>query len=68
MTCDGYAQGNHRPGTKAYAGRCSWRQFCNSPTTFSVTVSYLETDRTATYALCNVDHRRAHEYFSVAHR
>lgn len=65
--CDGYAQANHRSGTKAHDGRCSWRESCDAPVEYSVIVIYVATGRRFSYALCALDHARIHEYFAVAH-
>ena len=67
ISCAAYSPGNHRAGTKAHDGRCSWREHCVSPTIFSVTVAYRSSGRTFSYALCELDHRRVHEYFDRPH-
>lgn len=65
--CDRYAQSNHRSGTKAHDGRCSWRENCDAAVEHSVTVTYLATGRRYSYALCELDHSRVHEYFALSH-
>ena len=65
MTCSGFDQTAHRPGSKAKAGRCSWTETCGAEPQFLVVVRYEDSGRAASYALCPVHHFRVHQHFSV---
>ena len=65
ISCDAYSSTNHAAQTKASRGECSWREHCSSAPVVSATVTYLDTGRRLSYALCERDHLRLHQYFDV---
>jgi Holliday junction resolvase-like predicted endonuclease len=65
LECESFDVAKHRAGTNGAAGRCSWREDCPGKPSVTARVTYLRNGRRATYALCDADHLRLHQYFDV---
>lgn len=63
LTCEAFSPANHRVGTKAATGRCSWTEDCSDAPTWSCTVT--TSGRASRYGLCDRHHQRIHQYYDT---